>query len=57
LKSIQLFNLFGQKLYEKNISGPGASLYNVDINRYPAGTYIVRVVLADRVLVKKIIKQ
>ncbi|MDN3654954.1 M43 family zinc metalloprotease [Ferruginibacter paludis] len=57
LKSIQLFNLFGQKLYQANISGAGASLYNVDVARYPAGTYIVRVILGDRVLVKKIIKQ
>jgi hypothetical protein len=57
LKAIQLYNLFGQKLDEKIISGPGAALYNFEVTRYPAGAYIVRAVFEDRVIVKKIIKQ
>ncbi len=57
LKSIQLFNFFGQKIAETNISGTGSTLYNFDVTRYPAGVYIVRAVFADGVIVKKIIKE
>lgn len=57
LRAIQLYNLFGQKVAEKTISGNGGTLYNFDVTRYPAGTYIVRVVFDNKVLVKKIIKQ
>jgi hypothetical protein len=58
LKSIQLYNLVGQKLAETTIAtGLGATAYNFDINRYPAGTYIIRAVFADKVLLKKVIKE
>lgn len=57
LKSIQLYNLFGQKIAETNISGAGLPLYTFNVTRYPAGAYIVRAVFTDKVLVKKIIKE
>ncbi|WP_301923123.1 M43 family zinc metalloprotease [Ferruginibacter sp.] len=58
LKSIQLYNLFGQKLAETNISsGAGLPLYTFNMSRYPAGAYIVRAVFTDKVIVKKIIKE
>ena len=58
LKSVQLYNMMGQKLAETNIgSGTGAVAYTFNVSKYAAGTYIVRVVFADKVLVKKVIKE
>lgn len=58
LRSIQLYNMMGQKLAEKTIAaGQGGTAYNFDIRRYAGGTYIVRAVFTDKVLVKKIIKE
>lgn len=58
LRSVQLYNLMGQKLAERNIpAGQGGTAYNFDMRRYAGGTYIVRAVFTDRVLVKKIIKE
>lgn len=56
LKAIQVYNLTGQKVTEVNISGQAGSYYNLNIGNYSSGTYIVRVVLADRVIIRKIIK-
>ena len=57
LRSIQLYNLVGQKLAERNIAnGQAGTAYNFDIRRYPAGIYIVRAVFTDKVLIKKIVK-
>lgn len=57
LKSIQLYSQVGQKLAEINIaSGLGATNYTIDIHRYPAAIYIVRVVFTDKVLTVKILK-
>jgi hypothetical protein len=58
LRSVQLYNLMGQKLAERNIpAGQGGAAYNFDMRRYAGGTYIVRAVFTDKVLVKKIIKE
>ncbi len=58
LKGIQLFNLMGQKVAEIKASGGlFANAYSFDMRRYAAGAYFVRVVFADRVLIKKIIKK
>ena len=58
LRSVQLYNLMGQKLAERNIpAGQGGTAYNFDMRRYAGGTYIVRAVFTDKVLVKKIIKE
>lgn len=58
LKSIQLYNLVGQKLAETEIgSGGGNVAYDFDVRRYPAGIYFVRVVFANKILIKKVIKQ
>jgi hypothetical protein len=57
LKGIQLFNDVGQKIAEVNIvTGQAYGSYNFDLSRYAKGTYIVRALFTDRVLVKKIIK-
>ncbi|MEP7144041.1 MAG: M43 family zinc metalloprotease [Ferruginibacter sp.] len=57
LKGIQLYNMLGQKLAETIIlSGQGAAVYNFDISRYAAGTYVVRAIFSDKVLMRKIIR-
>jgi hypothetical protein len=56
LKSIQVFNLTGQKVTEVIVNGTGGNLYSLNINNQPSGVYIVRVVFSDRVVTKKIIK-
>ncbi|MEO5892301.1 MAG: M43 family zinc metalloprotease [Ferruginibacter sp.] len=57
LRSIQLYNILGQKLAETTVSSSqGGTAYNFNISRYAAGTYIIRAVFSDKVLTKKIIK-
>ena len=57
LKSIQLFNSSGQKLNEVNILGVAPNSYIFDISSYPKGVYVVSAFFADKILVKKIVKQ
>jgi hypothetical protein len=56
LRSIQIFNLTGQKIMEQQVSGQGSNLYNFDISRNAAGTYIVRILMGNDVITQKIIK-
>ncbi len=56
LKSIQLFNMTGQKISEQTVNGNGSNLYNFDISRNAAGTYIVRILMGNDVITQKIIK-
>ena len=55
VKSIQIFNMSGQKVAE-TIPNSQSNYYTLNISRYSAGAYIVRVVMGNDVLVKKIIK-
>ena len=55
IKSIQIFNMSGQKVAETIPNGQ-SNYYTLNISRYSAGAYIVRVVMGNDVLVKKIIK-
>ena len=57
LISIQLYNLLGQKLLEKQIaSGTGIPIYNFDISNYSGGTYLVKAIFTNKIITKKIIK-
>ena len=57
LQAVQLFSVSGQKLAEYWTSdGQPNNLYNFDLSRYAAGTYFVRAVFTDRVVVEKILK-
>ena len=57
LKGIELYNTLGQKLKSVTVtSGGGANRYDFNISSYAAGTYYVRVVFANKVIVSKIIK-
>lgn len=58
LKSIQLYNLMGQKLAENIITtGQGSAAYSFNVQLLPTGAYFVRAVFEDKMLVKKFIKQ
>ncbi|HTE12954.1 MAG TPA: T9SS type A sorting domain-containing protein, partial [Chitinophagaceae bacterium] len=55
IKGIAIFNMSGQKVAESIPNGQ-SNYYTLDISRYSAGAYIVRIVMGKNVLVKKIIK-
>ncbi len=56
LRAIQVYSITGQKLQELNTSGQANNYYSFNMSSYAAGTYIVRAVFTDKVMVKKIIK-
>ena len=56
LKSIQIFNLSGQKITELKAAGGANNYYSFNISQQAKGTYIVRAIFSDKVLIKKIIK-
>lgn len=57
LKSIQLYNMAGQKLQEIIVAdGSASNYYRFDLSRFSAGTYIVRVIFSDRVVTNKVLK-
>lgn len=56
LKAIQLYNMSGQKVSEIITNGQVNNYYNFDISRFQSGTYIVRAVFSNRVVVRKFIK-
>jgi Pregnancy-associated plasma protein-A/Secretion system C-terminal sorting domain len=56
LRSIQIFTATGQKIAEINTNGQPSNYYNFDISRYAAGMYMVRAVMGNETLIKKIIK-
>jgi len=56
VKSIAIFSMSGQKVAEIIPNGQ-SNYYLMDISRYSAGAYMVRAVMGNNVVVKKIIKQ
>jgi len=56
LRSIQIFNIAGQKLAELKTGSGANNYYSFNVSSQPTGTYIVRAVFSDKVLIKKIIK-
>lgn len=56
LRSIQIFNIAGQKITELNAGGGAGNHYNFNVSNQPTGTYIVTAVFSDKVLIKKITK-
>jgi Pregnancy-associated plasma protein-A/Secretion system C-terminal sorting domain len=55
VKGIAIFNMSGQKVAETIVNGQ-SNYYAFDISRYSAGAYIVRVVMGNDVITKKILK-
>lgn len=56
LKAVQLYSINGQKISEIITNGQVNNYYNFDISRFQSGTYVVRAVFSDRVVVRKVIK-
>ncbi|MEO6314817.1 MAG: M43 family zinc metalloprotease [Chitinophagaceae bacterium] len=55
IKSIDIFNMSGQKV-AAFIPNAQSNYYQLNITQAAAGAYVVRIVMGDKVLVKKIIK-
>jgi hypothetical protein len=56
LKGIYLYNDVGQLLNQYEFATSGGSYYTFNLGRYAAGTYFVKVVFADRVYTRRIIR-
>jgi hypothetical protein len=57
LKSVSIYNVAGQKVAERLITGEVASnVYDFNLTTYPSGLYVVKAEFEDRVLTKKIVK-
>jgi hypothetical protein len=52
---LNLFNVLGQKIYEKNKNGQkGIVIENLDVSKLSSGTYILRIKVGESVYTKKI---
>lgn len=56
LIAIQVYSITGQKIKELYTGGNANNYYSFDLSSHASGTYIIRAVFTDRVVVKKIIK-
>ncbi|MBE7172193.1 MAG: choice-of-anchor J domain-containing protein [Williamsia sp.] len=56
LQGIEIYSTTGQKLAETLTYGQTRNYYSFDLSGYASGTYIVRAVFSDRVIVRKIVK-
>ena len=56
LAAIQVYSITGQKLAEVVTGGKTNNYYSFNLGNYASGTYIIRAVFTDRVIVRKIIK-
>src|SRR5205085_4331191 len=50
LKMISIFSSTGQKIYQVNASGRASNYYSLNVSKYPAGIYIVKVLFANRTI-------
>ncbi|WP_229206765.1 M43 family zinc metalloprotease [Dyadobacter crusticola] len=58
LKAITVYNVAGQKVAERLITGEVASnVYDFNLTNYSSGLYIIKAEFEDRVLTKKIVKE
>lgn len=56
LTAIQVFSITGQKLAEVLTNGQTSNYYGFNLSGYASGTYLVRAVFTDRVIIKRIVK-
>jgi len=57
LRGIQVTNVAGQVVFKQNYNGNAQSYINIDLNRYPAGVYLVRLIYNDKVVTERVIKR
>ena len=53
---IQLVNLMGQVLFHRVDTNVESAQYELDLNNYPSGLYMVRVVMDNQIHTEKLIK-
>jgi hypothetical protein len=53
--SVTVFNLMGEKIFEEEFSGVLRHQFN--LSAYPAGIYLIRVIIDDKIAAKKIVLQ
>lgn len=56
LSAIQVYSITGQRITELYTGGNANNYYRFDLSNQASGTYIIRAVFTDRVVVKKIVK-
>ncbi|MEO6914846.1 MAG: choice-of-anchor J domain-containing protein, partial [Chitinophagaceae bacterium] len=56
LRSLAIYTILGQKLYEVNTSSGASNFYQFDMSRNAAGVYIFRATFTDRVITRKFVK-
>lgn len=56
LRSMAIYSILGQKLYEINTGSGAGNFYQFDMSRNGAGTYIFRATFSDRVITRKFVK-
>ncbi|HHN47818.1 MAG TPA: T9SS type A sorting domain-containing protein, partial [Bacteroidales bacterium] len=53
--SVAIFNMMGEKILKEEFSG--VSRHQFNLSAFPAGIYLVRVILDDKITTEKIIRQ
>ncbi|HMO63428.1 MAG TPA: T9SS type A sorting domain-containing protein [Ferruginibacter sp.] len=57
LQSIQAFTAAGQLVWQKTYNGNAERRINIDLQKVPAGVYVLKIVYRDKTVVEKIVKQ
>jgi hypothetical protein len=57
LRGIQITNSAGQVVFKQNFNGNAQSNINIDLNRYAAGVYYVKLIYTDKVVTERILKR
>jgi hypothetical protein len=57
VKGINIFNSLGRLVISQHVNGPGSSTYYFDLGKFDRGVYYVQVVLGDKVITQKVLKQ
>ena len=54
-QQIQVYNIMGQLIYNKNLSGPDADFSKIDMSNQKSGNYIIKVTCPGNVYTEKIV--
>ena len=57
LRGIQVMNASGQVVFKQNFNGNAQSYIDIDLSRYAAGVYFVRLIYNDKVVTDRVIKR
>lgn len=57
LRGIQVLNAAGQKVYARNFSGDALSNITINLSRYAAGVYMIKLIYTNKVITERIVKR